>query len=54
MSSWGLSAPEHDEPQAQVRRVREEVRDCVAVSMCTLLASTVVAVSLTLVAKFVG
>jgi hypothetical protein len=52
MSSWGLSAPEHDEPP--VKRVREEVRDCVAVCMCTLLASTVVAVSLTLVAKFVG
>lgn len=53
MSSWGLSAPETDEPP-HVRRVREEVRDCVAVCMCTLLASTVVAVSFTLVAKFVG
>ena len=31
MSSWGLTAPERDEPP--VRRVREEVRDSVAVCM---------------------
>jgi hypothetical protein len=52
MSSWGLSAPEHDEPP--VRRVREEVRDSVAVCLCTLLASTAVAVTVTLLTKFAG
>ncbi len=62
MSSWGLTAPEgpvsrashveHDEPP--VRRVREEVRDSVAVCICTLCASTVVALALTLLSKLAG
>ena len=51
MSSWGVLAPEEEPP---VRRVREEVKDGVAAAACSLGASVVVAVALTLIVKLAG
>ena len=51
MSSWGISAPEQDPP---VRRVREEVRDGVAVVAVSAAASTLVALVLTICMKLAG
>lgn len=51
MSSWGAVTPDHEPP---ARRVREEVRDGVSVIAASLLASTLVAVALTLVTKLAG
>jgi hypothetical protein len=51
MSSWGVIAPPEEKP---VRRVREEVRDGVAVVVVSAVVSTGLAVLLTLVTRFAG
>jgi hypothetical protein len=51
MSSWGVAAPD-EEPR--VRRVREEVKDGVAASLCSLGASALVCIALTVIVKLVG
>ncbi|MEJ7707972.1 MAG: hypothetical protein WKF82_12310 [Nocardioidaceae bacterium] len=51
MSSWGVVTPEQEPP---VRRVREEVKDGVAVICFSVLTSTTVAVALTMLTKLAG
>jgi hypothetical protein len=51
MSSWGVLAPDDKPP---VRRVREEVKDGVAASLCSLGASAFVCIAITLIVKLVG
>jgi hypothetical protein len=51
MSSWGVTAPEEEPP---VRRVREVVKDGVAASVCSLGASALVAIAITVVTKLAG
>ena len=50
MASWGCVAPE----EPPVRRVRDEVRDGVAVVVCSALMSTAVSIGLLLMMKLAG
>jgi hypothetical protein len=50
MSSWGALAHE----ERPVRRVREEVRDGVAVVVCSAVTSTAVAVAVLVLTKLAG
>jgi hypothetical protein len=52
MTSWGATQAATEEQP--VRRVREEVRDGLAVIVVSAAASTAVAIVLTLVTKFAG
>jgi hypothetical protein len=51
MSSWGAVTPEEEQP---VRRVRDVVKDGVAASACSLGASALVAIAITVVSKLAG
>lgn len=51
MSSWGVSTREAEQP---VRRVREVVKDGVAVIVTSALASTAMAVGVLLVTRLAG
>lgn len=51
MSSWGVTARE---PEPAVRRVREVVKDGVAVIVTSALASTAMAVGVLFVTKLAG
>jgi hypothetical protein len=50
MASWGWVAPE----EPPVRRVREEVRDGVAVVVCSALMSTAVSIGVLVLMKLAG
>ncbi len=51
MTSWGVLAPTEERP---VRRVREEVRDGLAVVCVSALASSSVALLVTVIAWLAG
>jgi hypothetical protein len=51
MSSWGALAPDDKRP---VRRVREEVKDGLTASACSLGASAFVCIAVTFIVKLVG
>jgi hypothetical protein len=51
MTSWGLVAPDHEPP---TRRVRDQVREGVTATLCTLGASALVVVAFSVVTKLAG
>jgi hypothetical protein len=51
MSSWGVQALDEEPP---VRRVRDEVRDGLTASVCSLGASAMVVVLVAVVTKLAG
>lgn len=51
MSSWGLEALETQSP---VRRVRDEVKDGIAVVAASAVASTLLAIVVTVLMNLVG
>ncbi len=51
MASWGVTTPE---PESPVRRVRDEVKDGMAVIACSALASSVMAFGVLLISKLAG
>lgn len=51
MTSWGIATPREEPP---ARRVREQVKDAITACACTLGASTLVALALSLVGKLAG
>jgi hypothetical protein len=52
MSNWGVRALESEPPP--VRRVRQEVKDGVAVVAASAIASTLLAIAVTVLMKLVG
>lgn len=50
MANWGWSAPE----ETPVRRVRDDVRDGMAVVACSAAMSTVVSLVVLVLTKFAG